>query len=44
MRERRKSVHQSVHDERNSRPLPHVPGWIHHTVSFRNQVIMLLNN
>jgi len=32
MRERRKSVHQSVHDERNSRPLPHVPGWIHHTV------------
>lgn len=34
MRERRKSVHQSVHDQQNSRPLLHVPGWIHHTVSF----------
>jgi len=32
MRERRKSVHQSVHDQQNSRPLLHVPGWIHHTV------------
>lgn len=32
MRERRKSVHQSVHDEQNSLPLTHVPGWIHHTV------------
>jgi len=32
MRERRKSVHQSVHEEQNSCPLPHVPGWIHHTV------------
>ena len=36
MRERRKSVHQSVHDQQNSRPLLHVPGWIHHTVSFSN--------
>merc|ERR1711937_887998 len=32
MREQRKSVYQSVHDEQNSCPLPHVPGWIHHTV------------
>ena len=34
MREQRKSVYQSVHDEQNSCPLPHVPGWIHHTVCF----------